>query len=378
LASAKTRAALRGCRVVTTSMTERLLLRRQLQSLEVIAWCVLSGDAFENPPPGLRVEVIPVRRELSPTDVPAAVRMWRFFKKEDFAFVQTHTQKASLLGLPAARLSGTRALYTVHGALYFRGNARLSNFMGWFFEKWCCTWAHQVLVQSEEDEKTLPESHLCPARKIRYVGNGISMDRFLEAVPPEFESDLPVALMVSRLVREKGCRDFIELARALAGKAVFVHVGPPEHDQRDALTEDELSAAAEWVSFVGPVDDVRPYLAAADVVVQPSYREGIPRVAMEAAASGKPVVAYDIRGMREVIDPSSGLLVRRGDTRRLEATVEGLLADPGRRHELGESCRARVTERFAESDVVERLRGVYADAPWETRRKERSGVTLGP
>ena len=98
------------------------------------------------------------------------------------------------------------------------------------------------------------------------------------------------------------------LAARSAGQADFVHVGPSEHDQSDALTEEEVAAASAsgTVRFVGAVDDVRPYLASATVVVLPSYREGIPRVAMEAAAMGRPVVAYDIRGVREVIDPASG------------------------------------------------------------------------
>ena len=76
----------------------------------------------------------------------------------------------------------------------------------------------------------------------------------------------------------------------MAGRADFVHVGPFEHDQSDALSEAEVAAASEagTVTFVGPVEDVRPYLASATVVVLPSYREGIPRVAMEAAAMGRP------------------------------------------------------------------------------------------
>ena len=129
----------------------------------------------------------------------------------------------------------------------------------------------------------------------------------------------PVVLMVSRLVREKGCLDFLGLARALHGQADFVHVGPVEDDQRDAISSAEIAAASDDVSFVGAVDDIRPYLAAADVVVLPSYREGVPRVAMEAAAAGRPVVAYDVRGVREVVDPASGLLVPRGDTAALAA-----------------------------------------------------------
>ena len=76
---------------------------------------------------------------------------------------------------------------------------------------------------------------VCRAGKLTYVGNGIVMDRFLSPVPKAMKSDQPIVMMVSRLVREKGCADFIELAAALRGRAQFVHVGPFEHDQSDAL-----------------------------------------------------------------------------------------------------------------------------------------------
>jgi glycosyltransferase involved in cell wall biosynthesis len=82
---------------------------------------------------------------------------------------------------------------------------------------------------------------------------------------------------------------------------------------------------------------------------------------MEAAAASRPVVAYDVRGVREVVDPSSGLLVPRGDTAALARVVEGLLSDPERCVALGRRCQARVLERFSEDDVIARLRGVYAE-----------------
>ncbi|MGH9030282.1 MAG: glycosyltransferase, partial [Acidimicrobiales bacterium] len=266
--------------------------------------------------------------------------------------------KASLLGLPAARLSGTKTIYTIHGALYFRDNTTLGNLAGWMFEKWCCAWAHRVLVQSREDEEVLSRARICRARKIDYVGNGVVLEHFSK--PSRVSAPgRPSVLMISRLVREKGCSDFIELARALSGKAEFVHVGPIEPDQRDGLSSREIETSSRFVNFVGAVKDVRPYLSASSVVVLPSYREGIPRVAMEAAASAKPVVAYDVRGVREVVDPASGLLVRRGDSVALTRVVESLLADPERRTRLGAECRERVVRLFSEDLVVERLRRVY-------------------
>jgi glycosyltransferase involved in cell wall biosynthesis len=342
-------------------MTARLLLGHQLRALQEVSWSVVSGDAFDDAPGDLSVTVVPIRREFATSDVASFISLWRYFRRQRFDFVQTHTPKASFLGLPAARLSGTTAIYTIHGALYFRDNSRVANIMGWLFERWCCAWADLVLVQSREDNDVLPRAHVCAARKLRYVGNGVMLDRFTAPPPSGPRSSRPVVLMVSRLVREKGCVDFLGLARSLHGRADFVHVGPMERDQSDALSSTDIARASDDVTFVGAVDDIRPYLAAADVVVLPSYREGVPRVAMEAAAAGRPVVAYDVRGVREVLDPASGLLVPRGDTVALARVVEGLLADPARRVALGAACQARVLERFSEDDVIERLRGVYAE-----------------
>jgi glycosyltransferase involved in cell wall biosynthesis len=223
-------------------------------------------------------------------------------------------------------------------------------------------WATSVLVQSREDATVLPKVHICARGKLRYMGNGIVMERFLTPVEPTLHSTRPIVMMVSRLVREKGCADFLALAARLAGKADFIHVGPFEHDQSDALSEEEVAKATATgtVQFVGGVEDVRPYMASADLVVLPSYREGIPRAAMEAAAMGRPVAAYDIRGVREVIDPGLGLLAPRGDLDALTAVVEGLLGDADRCADLGTRCREWVTERFSEDLVIARLESVYA------------------
>lgn len=362
-ATAPNGTTMRGCRVVTTSLTARVLLANQLRTLDDVDWTVISGDAYPDPPDGVDVDVVPIRREFALSDFRSFVQLVGAFRKGRYAFAQTHTPMASFLGLPAARLTGTPAIYTMHGALYFDGNGRAANLLGWCFERWCCTWAQRVLVQSREDEHVLPNVRACSASKITYLGNGIDMERFLAPVAPAVTDERPIVVMVSRLVREKGCGDFLALAGALSDRARFIHVGPFEHDQADALSEAEVAAAtaAGHVEFVGGVDDVMPWLAAADLVVLPSYREGIPRVAMEAAAMGRPVAGYDIRGMREVIQPSTGLLVPRGDQSALIRLVTGLLDDKAGLEALGEICGQHVRATFSETRVIERLRAVYSE-----------------
>jgi len=122
---------------VTTSLTARLLLANQLRRLRDIEWTVVAGDAYDDPPDGVAVQIVPMRREFSLSDFGSFVRLWRYLRRERFSFVQTHTPKASFLGLPAARLAGSPAIYTVHGSLYFRGNGTGANVLGWCFEGWC-------------------------------------------------------------------------------------------------------------------------------------------------------------------------------------------------------------------------------------------------
>ena len=138
-----------------------------------------------------------------------------------------------------------------------------------------------MLVQSREDEQVLPRVRICTRHKLRYIGNGVVLDRFGEAVAASAVQlfELPVVMMVSRLVKEKGCVGLLGAgASALQDRASFVHVGPTESDQRDAISAEEISSAprvrrlswARWTTS-------GLYLAAADIVVLPSYREGIPR-----------------------------------------------------------------------------------------------------
>lgn len=348
------------CRVVTTSLSARLLLAGQMRALSGVDWAVTSGDPWPDAPAGIEFHHIPMRRELALSDFRALVSLVSLFRRRRFRVVQTHTPKASLIGLPAARLTATPAVYTVHGALYFADNRRLRNAAGWIFERWCCLWADLVLVQSREDLDTLPGARICSPRKLRYLGNGIDLEHFTQLLAPP--TSRPTVLMISRLVLEKGCRDYFELARRLGDIADFQHVGPEEHDQRDGIAPSELSSARRaGVELVGDVADVRPWLAAASVVVLPSYREGVPRAAMEAAATGRPVAAYDIRGVREVIPPGAGLLARPGDLDGLERIVRRLIEDPETRAAAGDACAAHVRTRFSEASVVERLRGIYRE-----------------
>jgi ribosomal protein S18 acetylase RimI-like enzyme len=178
-------------------------------------------------------------------------------------------------------------------------------------------------------------------------------------------------------VAEKGYRELFAAARRVrtsVPEARFLVVGSPDADKPDAITEAEIERARADVTFAGWREDVRDLYALMDVFVLPSWREGVPRSAIEAAAMGRPMVVSDIRGCREVVrDGAEGLLVPPRSPAPLAGAIRALLGDPQARERMGEAARARAEERFDERRVleivVEATRSVLARAGrhWSAR-----------
>ena len=171
---------------------------------------------------------------------------------------------------------------------------------------------------------------------------------------------------VGRLVKEKGFMELFAAAEGLTARypqLKFLVIGPRETDQNDALNNDYMDDLQRRgvVRFVNWCEDMRPWYAAMDIFVLPSYREGVPRACMEAAAMMRPVVASDIRGCREVVlDGDTGLLVPPRDVPRLVEAIEMLHKEPDRAARMGERGRHHIVKNFNNEDVCSRLCEFYA------------------
>jgi glycosyltransferase involved in cell wall biosynthesis len=175
-------------------------------------------------------------------------------------------------------------------------------------------------------------------------------------------ADDPLLVLVGRLTRQKG----VDVAlRALArlrsahptARLVVAGDGPEARGLRELASTLGLDGAVRWLGAVG---DPLPLLAAADVVLMPSRAEGLPRVALEAAALGRPVVGATVGGMVEAVaHEATGLLVPPDDLAALAAAAGALLADPDRARRLGAAAEARVRREFALEGAAAALEALY-------------------
>jgi glycosyltransferase involved in cell wall biosynthesis len=210
------------------------------------------------------------------------------------------------------------------------------------------------LVQAEQ-------AHLLP-------GSGIDLARFAVAAYPA-QTDAPVFLMIGRLLRDKGVIEYVEAARLVRAtwpRARFQLLGPVDTANRTAI---DTMTVQSWqnegvIEYLGPTDDVRPYIAASHVVVLPSYREGAPRTLIEAAAMARPLIASDVPGCRSVLDDSTtGLLcLVRSSESLAEACSAFLALAPEAQSAMGHAGRAKMEAEFDQVRVIQAYRDAIASA----------------
>jgi len=323
---------------------------------------------------GIRFRPLPSStRSFAPAaDLRAAYELWRVLRDERPDVLHTHNPKPGLYGRVVARLAGVPIVVnTVHG-LYAAPDDRLpKRILVYVLEAIASRFSDAELVQNPEDLALLRSYRIAPNAEL--LGNGIDLTRFdRERLPVSTRAAVRAALGVTddqivigtigRLVREKGYPELFEaVARLDPDRFVLACVGGDDPEKADALDRGLVDAArAGGVRFLGHRDDVERLLTGFDVFVLASHREGYPRAAMEAASMGLPIVATDIRGCREIVDPGvNGVLVPVEDASALARALEAL-DDSDRRSEYGRASRARACERFDERAVVQRVLAAYA------------------
>ena len=229
--------------------------------------------------------------------------------------------------------------------------------------------AHRVFFQNLDDMAVFVDSGLVRAGQAeRLPGSGVDLSRFSPTAPTARAADAPVFLLVARMLWDKGVGEYVEAARsvrALQPGARFQLLGFLDVANPSAIPRTQVEAwvAEGVVEYLGPTDDVRPFLVQADCVVLPSYREGVPRTLLEAAATARPVITTDAPGCRDtVLDGETGFLCRPADASDLADKLLRFIAlAPEERQAMGQRGRAFVEQNFDEQRVIERYLDVVAD-----------------
>ena len=369
--------------VTTTDMSLELLLGPQLSAFVAAGYEVIGASA-----PGRYVEAIEARgvrhvplthatRSMAPQhDLAAWFELRRLFVELQPDIVHTHNPKPGVYGRLAARAARVPAIVnTVHG-LYATPDDRLAKrAVVYSLERLAAAASDAELVQNAEDIPTLRSLRI-PDDKLTVLGNGVDLDRFrpdrigtVRRVELRTEwgagPDDIVCGVVGRLVWEKGYRELFTAATRLRGhgpRIRFVVVGGLDEAKNDQLAQADLDAveAHADITFLGLRDDVEDLYPAMDLYVLASHREGFPRSAMEAAASGLPVVATDIRGCRQVVAPgTTGTLVPPRSPDALATAIAAIADDEPRRNAMGRAAVAKARAEFDDRRIVDITLATY-------------------
>jgi glycosyltransferase involved in cell wall biosynthesis len=220
----------------------------------------------------------------------------------------------------------------------------------------------RAIVQNPDDRDFLIRVGIEPRRITLIRGSGVDTSRF---VPQPEPAGAPVVVLAARLLWDKGVREFVDAAHLLNSQGVrarFVLVGEPDHANPAAIPQSQLN---EWrqggvVEHWGRREHMPEVFAGAHIVCLPSYREGLPKVLIEAAAAGRPIVTTDTPGCREIVrHGENGLLVPVKSVEPLAVALRLLIENPHLRAEMGRKGRDLAVANFSVEQVSAETLALY-------------------
>lgn len=299
--------------------------------------------------------------------------LYRLLRRERIDLLHGFTIKCAVYGALAARLARVPArVSAVAGMGYVFSSDDLKARLLRPFVRLLLRLAldggkARLILQNPDDVALFEQARLVDPRRIRLIpGSGVDCRRFVPALGRGATQTFSV-LLPARLLWDKGLAEYVEASRLLraAGRGVvFLLAGEPDPGNPAAVP---LATVTGWVAeglveWLGHVADMPALFASVDAVVLPSYREGLPKGLIEAAACALPLVTTDVPGCREVVsDGVDGLLVPLKDAAALAAAIARLADDRGLCARLGAAAREKALAEFDERIVLERTLAVYRE-----------------
>lgn len=356
--------------------SHRLLLARQLQLAGNRVVVVTRVSEHEQEIKKSGIEVIPLevnRSGLNPfKDILYLFRLVKIYRKIRPDIIHHVALKPILYGSIAAKLSGMENvvnafagmgfLYTGKRSLLKSIIKRLINFS---FSRILTSNGFSIIVQNSEDKDfVIKQFHIPPKSVFLIEGSGVDVNEYFY-MEEEPESPPILITMVSRILADKGVREFIEALRLLDDEGLGVTgvlVGDPDPLNPSSIPSDEIDS---WVSegvveWWGYQEDINMVWSRSHISILPSYREGLPKSLIEAAACGKPIIATDIAGCRQlIVDQINGILVPVKDVNQLSLAIKKLAEDKELRKIMGKRNRDLVESRFSIENVYSKTLDLY-------------------
>jgi len=367
---------LKVCQLCAVDFTLRHFLLPLIDGMQSKGWRVVSVCSTGSLVPQLRkdgypVETINISRSLNPLKALVSLyQLIKFFHRENFDVVHVHTPVAALVGRLAARIAKVPfVIYTAHG-FYFHERMPWGKYLFYLWlERFAGHFTNLLFTQSDEDAQTAIRKRILPATRVFAIGNGVDPEQFNERIIVDGrvlrgELGIPqnafVITYIGRLVKEKGLIEFLKAAKIVAARfstAWFLIIGERLKSDHSSSIERDLVSAKEVLGRrlveVGYRNDIPLCLAASSALCLPSWREGMPRVIIEAMMMSRPVVATDIRGSREeVVDQETGILVPVQSPLALADAFERMIQHPEWAGRLGAAGRMRALRLYDERDIV--------------------------
>lgn len=311
---------------------------------------------------GVRFVCLPLSRVgLNPVaDIRTLLLLWKLFRRIKPDVILPYTMKPIIYGGIAARMAGVASRYFLVTGLGHVFSSDFQSTMKARAVRWISVWMYRraftgaqvIFAYNEADAADLVENRLF-GRDVQLQiipGSGVDLKHF--AFEPA-RCDIPVFLLVARLLRDKGIVEYVEAARTIKRsmpQAEFHLLGHFDPNPAAGVAPAELNRWVEEgvITYLGATNDVRPYLLASNVFVLPSYyREGIPRSILEAMSVGRAIITTTLPGCRDTVkDGENGIVVHPRNIGQLTAAMESLASDLMRARAMGVKSREIAEKQF--------------------------------
>lgn len=335
--------------------------------------------------------VVPMTRTISPyKDLVSLYKMIKLIKRMKPDIIHTHTPKAGIIGMLAAFLTRIPIrMHTVAGLPLMEAQGAKKALLV-LVERLTYACATFVYPNSLRLKDYITDNRFTNNEKVKVIGrgssNGINTEHFsltdeliskAAGIRREYnipETDLAF-IFIGRIVKDKGINELIHVFKKLSDKYSHIKLlllGPFE-DGLDPVDEDvkNIIDTNNAIVHVGYKDDVRPYVAASDVLVFPSYREGFPNVPMQCACLNLPCIVTDINGCNEIIeDGINGLVIPAKDENSLQVAMERMITDQVFRSACSAVAREMITTRYRRENIWEELLREYKSLLGENGKRQ--------